>query len=94
MLQISIITRKELNQAIQTHNSGMTWDLIATYFKTNRITLRKQINTMKELLTKYYELLQKAEQANDRREAIRCIRESTKLRAQMVTINTPKGPEA
>ena len=40
------------------------------------------------LLTEYYELLQQAEEATDRDTAIDCIRRSTKLREQMMIVNS------
>ena len=75
------MTTEQIPQAQQMHDSGISYSIIAAYFKTSTKTLRKYING--KLLTKYYDLLQKAELANDRREAIRCIRESTKLREMM-----------
>ena len=38
---------------------------------------------MRKILNKYYELLQTAEETTDRKTAIKCIRESTKLREQL-----------
>ena len=38
---------------------------------------------MRELLTKYYSLLQKAEQSEDSKESIRIIRKFARVRQQM-----------
>ena len=35
---------------------------------------------MKQLLSQYYDLLQQADQSEDRKESIRIIRESTRIR--------------
>ena len=37
------LSEHQINQAIQMHESGIKWELVAAYFKTNTNKLRKQI---------------------------------------------------
>ena len=39
------MTQQEIEQAIQMHESGVTWELIAAHYKTTLYKLRKQIKT-------------------------------------------------
>jgi len=45
---------------------------------------------MTKLIQKYMSLLEQAEQATDRKQAIRLIRESTVLRQQIAEFTTPQ----
>ena len=37
------MTTEQINQAIQMHQAGITWALVARYFKLDPTTLRKYI---------------------------------------------------
>lgn len=45
--------------------------------------LEEESKTMNKLLSKYYELLQKAESTTNRSDEIRIIRESTKVKEEL-----------
>jgi len=38
------LTNEDVYQAIQMHDSGMTWGIVASYYKIDRTTLRKRLN--------------------------------------------------
>ncbi len=38
-----MMTKQELSDAIQMHDSGVAWSVVAAYFKTTTDKLRKQI---------------------------------------------------
>ena len=78
------MTNQQINQAIKIHDQGLSWSIVSASFKVSTNKLRKQIIiTMNQLIEQYSALLQKAEQTTSRNEAIKMIRESTKVREQM-----------
>ena len=38
-----MMTKQQINQAIQMHESGIKWELVAAYFKTNTNKLRQEV---------------------------------------------------
>jgi DNA invertase Pin-like site-specific DNA recombinase len=38
------LTNHDVYQAKQMHDSGVTWEIIASYYKIDRTTLRKRLN--------------------------------------------------
>ena len=38
------LTNDDVYQAKQMHDSGMTWSIVASYYKIDRTTLRKRLN--------------------------------------------------
>ena len=38
-----VMTNEQLQQAIQMHDVGIKWELIAAFFKTNTNTLRRRL---------------------------------------------------
>ena len=78
------MTTDQIKQAFNMHEAGIKYDLIAAYFKLNTTTLRKHMRKHEETNSmKYTALLERAEATTNRREAIKCIRESTKIREQI-----------
>lgn len=41
---------KQLDQAIQMHNQGMSWYVIASYFKTSYRTLRRKLKNYEQAI--------------------------------------------
>ena len=42
------MTNQEINQAIQMHDSGIKWELVAAYYKVTTNKLRQQIKDYHE----------------------------------------------
>lgn len=43
------LTKEQLELSQQLHNSGLTWSMVASYFKTNEKTLRQQRKQYEQL---------------------------------------------
>ena len=62
--------------------------LLLITLKQQQPHLENTFKLMNKLITKYTQLLERAEQTTSRREALRLINESTKLREQIAQLST------
>jgi len=62
--------------------------LLLITLKQQQPHLENAFKLMNKLITKYTQLLERAEQTTSRREALRLINESTKLREQIAQLST------
>jgi len=49
------LTTQEIEQAIELHDSGMSWNIVAAYYKLSTEKLRKQIKLYDETNSKIHE---------------------------------------
>ena len=49
------MTEQQLQLAIEMHDQGLTWSVIASYFKTTYSKLRKKLKTYEQTNSKIHE---------------------------------------
>ena len=79
-------TQPQLKTAKQMNNTGITWKAVAQYYKLSTTQLHNYENKskiMKQLTNEYVLLMKKAEETNNRKDAIKLINQATAVKEVM-----------
>ena len=88
------LTQPQLETAKQMNNTGITWKVVAQYYKLSTTQLHNYTTTqlhnyeneskiMKQLTNEYVQLMKKAEETNNRKDAIKLINQATAVKEVM-----------